>query len=334
MKRKPSQELAHARSPRKSINNNHNTSNSKPFRLLEILAQYGLLVAIASNIFPQDLFSLAATSKASYRTIFSSQGSRNNLLSKMRCAGLGIGIRNSYHRKSAYFYQYDCIEHIKCGASDSAIESRPCVDCRKMTCNECRIHCVYGSIEQTLDDPEDLPELSGFALLSTKEMRILTPAHMSAQERNNEIPVEHNGSALVPTPPYHDQGFLDLPLESDIYAKFQSIDAILDFDLGLGPLQLSGSSTEPRPSPVIQAFWDVSEERKRLVCSSCYPVERCHCTFRTQFLDRWRCLPCHEDREKRLLSTNTPPKVCFSCFCGLAGGIPPKEVCIWCSGAI
>ncbi|KAF1950115.1 hypothetical protein CC80DRAFT_364123, partial [Byssothecium circinans] len=299
MKRKASQELVCAHAQKQKVNKDDPDTNNKSCRLIRVLAQYGLLVVIASNLYPQDLYALAATSKSTYKAIFSSKESRTNLLSKMQCAGLGVAIRNALHKKSVYFDQYNCTEFIQCGARDTtgSIESRPCSSCARMTCNECRIHCVYGSIEQQPDEPDDLSEFSGFALLSAPEMRVLTPAHMPTDKVDSVIG-DPGSNAIMPTMPYHDQGFLDTPLESNRAAKIQSVDSILDFDLGLGQLSLSTTSAEPHPSPVTQAFWDVSEGRKRWTCLHCtVRSPPCHCTLRKQFLDRWLCLPCYQDEQ-------------------------------------
>jgi hypothetical protein len=201
----PPHELNTLADKQKSVDSKSSSDSSEySCPLLKVLGQYGLLDVIASNILPQDLFALAATSKSAYKAIFCTKVSRKNLLGKMRCAGRGIAIRNSHHKKSIWFSEYHCTEDVKCGTQNPSlnIESRPCQSCGIVTCNECRIHCVYGSILQHADDEDDLPGLSGFALLSSHEMGISTPTHMGLAS-----------PSIVPKTPYHDQGYLDLPLE-------------------------------------------------------------------------------------------------------------------------
>lgn len=167
-------------------------------------------------------------------------------------------------------------------------------------------------------------------------MRILTPAQMGFEE-------------TAPSMPYHDQGYLDNPLESSADAKVECVDSILDFDLGLGPLQLSDSSTTSHPSPVIQAFWDVTEARKRWLCKSCYeetrsrqnmtgPPHNCSCTLRSAFVDRWLCLPCYQAEQKVLKETFPPNRNKSSNECQPCGKLlqPSNStlMCLWCWGVV
>lgn len=243
-----------------------------------------------------------------------------------------------------------------------SFRSKPCDVCLQTTCDECRIHCVYGSIQQPAEEPDELPELSGFALLVRKlsgdcflttypstlgavsltyfqaprEMRILTPAHMGSAE-------------TIPPMPYHDQGYLDIPLECSFDAKTESIDAILDFNLGSGPLRLSEFSTARHPSPVIEAFWEITENRKRWICRDCYaetcrqqdmtwPPHNCSCTLRKAFLDRWLCVPCYKMEQKDLKETfPTSRKRCRN-KCQPCGNLlrrsSPRLMCLWCWGSV
>lgn len=243
-----------------------------------------------------------------------------------------------------------------------SFRSKPCDVCLQTTCDECRIHCVYGSIQQPAEEPDELPELSGFALLVRKlsgdcfltthpstlsavsltyfqaprEMRILTPAHMGFAE-------------TIPPMPYHDQGYLDIPLECSFDAKTESIDAILDFNLGSGPLRLSEFSTARHPSPVIEAFWEITENRKRWLCRDCYeetcsqqdmtwPPHICSCTLRKAFLDRWLCVPCYKMEQKDLKETfPTSRKRCRN-KCQPCGNLlrrsSPRLMCLWCWGSV
>lgn len=340
MKRKRSQDLAAARACSKAVKRSSDT-DIDPCHLLRVLAQYGLLISIVSNFSPEDLFSLAATSKATYKAIFSGETSRLNILSKMSCDGKGIAIRHANHKKSQYSTGPRCTEYVQCGTHDltRVVETQPCVSCHQTTCNECRIHCVFQSIMEAPNTSGELPTYSGFALLSPSEMGILTPAHF-------------NGPSVTINSPYHDQGFLDTPLESESYATPESIEEILDFDLGEGSLRLSNSSDEPHPSPVIQAFWEYTEKRKIATCRPCRREERmefdgeeasdhdCHCTLRTHLLDRWMCLKCFQNETQRnetLYESQKDPTV--RCKCDHWSNaketrVPTRRTCLWCWGIV
>lgn len=318
------------------------TAAKEPCRLLQALQQYGLLSGITSYLFPKDLFALAATSKAAHRMIFSSKDSRSTLLKKMACDGKGVRLRNSLHKKSKYFTQFDCTSYVQCGTHDlnREVESRPCTSCKRTTCDECRVHCVYQSHYQPPDEPDELPNFSGFALLSSQEMGIISPLHLGRNDTASWV-----DASATRSKPHHDQGFLDLPLEAGVYAAPESVAEILDFNLGSGPLQFSRSSDSPHPSPVLQPFWDVTEQRKRSFCGRCflrecesisngYPKE-CQCTLRARFLDRWLCLCCYRreisadkkfSRGAKLLSP-------AACSCGRSfQSEAARIVCLWCRG--
>lgn len=313
----------------------------KPCHLQRILAQYGLLISLVSNLAPKDLFALAATSKATYQVIFSSETSRLNLLGKMPCDGAGIAIRQACHKKSPFSTGPKCTEYVQCGSNDSTrvVESQHCVGCDHITCDECRVHCVYQSITELPSSPDELPTYSGFALLSKVEMGILTPAHF-------------NGTQTIINRPYHDQGYLDIPLDLDTYASPESIDEILDYDLGEGSLRLFDSSDEPHPSPIIEAFWEYTEMRKITTCSFCRSLEHakvneqrdndfeCHCTLRAHLLDRWTCLQCFQTETKRnteLCKLQQIYKV--QCNCEFVYGVKKvrsatRPTCLWCWGIV
>jgi hypothetical protein len=307
-------------------------ASDKPCLFMQLLSQYSFLECIAAHIFPSDLFSLAATSKAAYNTIFPRKESRKSLLGKMTCDGHGIRVRQACHRKSQFFYEFECAEYAQCGADENTKQnmSHACISCGATTCNECRVHCVYQSIRQDPDEPDELPTYSGFILLDEHEMGILSPAHLGKS---------NDGLWLQP---YHDQGFLDIPLESDAWATPENVQAILDYDLGSGPLDFGASSGATRPSPILGAFTDVTEERKRQCCLECYEQQRrqrkvstkvCNCTLRQQFLDRWLCLKCYQNEEKATLEF--PHGTHYTCSCGTpVRDDTAKVLCLWCWGEV
>ncbi|KAF2682291.1 hypothetical protein K458DRAFT_250066, partial [Lentithecium fluviatile CBS 122367] len=316
---------------------------SQPCHLLQVLAQYGLLAGIASNLCPKDLYALAATSKAAYHAIFACHESRASLLAKMACDGRGVALRCLYQRpESQHHHPRFLRSTFKCGASGAPVTTLPCSECDHMTCDECRIHCVYQTTYEAPDDDDELPKLSGFTLFSGLEMGILTDAHMGVDSRMTR----DEQLAVGLTTPYHDSGYLDTPLTSDAYSNPESIFDIIHFDLGSGPLRLSDNSTTTQPSPVIQPFWEITEDRKRWFCGHCIQNCQadlgagcldCHCTLEERFLDRWLCVPCYR-REIECTKNATIPleseggtSRCNGCGKRVWDACL-RRVCVWCLG--
>ncbi|KAF2661060.1 hypothetical protein K491DRAFT_506178 [Lophiostoma macrostomum CBS 122681] len=333
MKRKRSNSVNAELLTQKAAPATPSTATTSPCHLLGILAQYAILESIMSRLFPNDLYALAGTSRAAYDTLFQRPESRTNLLKKMQCDGSGISIRKRCHRKSKYFYEFNCTELAACGTrnTEQDVESRSCVACGATTCDECRIHCVYQSVFQPPDESDELPNYSGFVLLDGIEMGILSPAHLGV-----EVDVEW-------TLPCHDQGYLDIPLESDHWAAPETIKNIIDLDLGTYAFRSSDSDI-PHPSPVIGAFWNVSNDRQRKYCVGCFKGAKsraksqavgtdslCHCSFRSRFLDRWLCLRCYQ-RENH--SIKTVPRS-DGCICGQPlDSATCRTLCLWCYGEV
>jgi hypothetical protein len=352
MKRKASSDLEDAIIPAlKKCAKGFTNEKSRPCQLLHILSQYGLLVAIASSLFPRDLYALAATSKATYRAIFVCSTSRTNLLGKMACDGRGMALRNQHHQLvSTLERPNSCRAWFECGSKSSRVATRPCSECSHITCDECRIHCVYQTVYENPSAEDELQNLSGFALLSSLEMGILTPSHLGLDNSANRPQQLCVGIDV----PYHDMGFLEAPLTSNIYMSHESIGDIIHFDLGTGPLGLtdefynSYDFSANRPSPVIQPFWEITEARKRWFCNECASKWRidggcrnerfhCHCTLKERFLDRWLCLPCYQREMKEMESTVVPSKAesggstCTSCKQRASKDILSR-ICLWCLG--
>lgn len=302
--------------------------------LIKVLGQYGLLSCITSYLVPRDLYALATTSKAAFRAIFPRPESRKSLLKKTLCEGKGVAIRASHHKKSPFFETFGCIESVKCGTEDENIEVQPCARCNTNTCDECRTHCVYQSIRQPVDEPDELESFSGFVLLNNLEMGILSDAHLDVESPR--------WSTLQN---YHDQGFLDIPLTSNVFAAPVEIGELINADLGFRPLTTIYSSGTPHPSPVIKAFWEITERRKRSICSRCFEAkirkgqlsgQSCHCTLQGRFLDRWLCLGCFQQEEEEVksstlgISGTTPTQ----CPCGTTlDESTTRTICLWCNGA-
>ncbi|KAH7088696.1 hypothetical protein FB567DRAFT_522129, partial [Paraphoma chrysanthemicola] len=272
MKRKIAPEAALVRSAKRTISKAH-IAPSTQSPLVSILRQYGLLESVVSGLCANDLLALALTSKALHQAITPRPCSLENLLGRLRCSGQGIRIRNTCHKKSTFFTEYDCTEYVQCASSHrtSSVETRPCVSCKVATCNECRIHCVYQSIYERSSDPNDpaeLPNFSGFVLLEPLEQAILSPHHLP------------NGAATTPkwrdpstskTGPYHDQGYLDVPLQLGAVAPPECIEDVLDYDLGQQSLMsISADSRYESPSPVLSSLCRVAEARLISLCETCF----------------------------------------------------------------
>jgi hypothetical protein len=283
---------------------------------MEVFHEYGLLELIVSNLYPDDLLALLLCSKATHETIAPQPGSLENLLGKLKCSGKGVQIRNKRHKKSAFFYAYDCTESIKCGAKASDTERRPCVKCRVSTCDECRIHCVYQSIYETPCDKDELPNFSGFILLSPSEIPILSPHHMASDDTGPQWQDPSHSSHA----PHHDQGFIDVPFDEDSFGLPESVKDLLELDLGNHTLAASASSSVAHPSPVLRALYQTTEQRKRWFCDECLPSDvilnrkapqasQCQCTLRHRFLDRWLCLRCYEKEEYDLTRPSLTKKI-------------------------
>jgi len=351
MKRKRSQDLTAERACPKVVKRSRhlqqNTDKAELCPLLRVVGQYGLLISIVSNLAPEDLFSLAATSKAVYKAMFSGEASVLNMFSKMPCAGRGIVLRSSIHQRSPASMGSRCVRYDVCGTkTERAVETHPCVKCKLTTCDECRIHCVFNSTIEPEDEPDELPMYSGFVLLSHTDMGILTPAHL-------------NLSGATTIAPYHDRGYLDTPWTAEQPANLESVDEILDFDLGQGPLRLADDSTARHPSSVIHAFWEYTEERKMRLCDDCRKEQRvgdfhpkqheCDCTLREHILGQWLCLECFQEESQAIRditkdqmawrhpiteSTDSSSSSSVRCSCGKCLHETGRHICLWCKGTI
>lgn len=333
--------------------------------LIAILRQYGLFEAIVTNLCPDDLLALALVSKASHQAIFPRPGSLENVLGRLTCSGRGVEIRNECHVKSKFFSEWNCTEYVQCGSGENRrnIESRPCVRCKVNTCNECRTHCVYQSIYETPsdpDDPDELPNFSGFVLLDPLEQAILSPHHLYSEDAV-ECPHWEN-PAVTDKGPYHDQGYLDVALQSAASGAPECIDTILDLDLGQH--SFASLSEDSRywgsPSPVVLSLSHVAEQRKIFLCELCFknapkgptalkpprrpldwlplpeptePISPCRCTIRKRFLDRWLCLRCYTQEDAAISECVglVPKKSTGQCRCGLNSR---HTLCLWCWGEV
>ena len=321
---------------RKKVRKGNMVPRSQRCLLVEIFQEYGLLENILSNLCSDDLLALLLSSRSIHETIVPQSGSLDNLLGRLGCSGKGVKIRRKHHRKSCFFDAYNCTEYVTCGATHDSVESRPCIKCKVTTCDECRIHCVYQSIFEKPCEDDELPNFSGFVMLSSSEVPILSPHHLAVDQSG---PQWQEPTAGMVTP-HHDQGFIDIPYDEDSYGPPECVERLLDLDLGRHTVAGPESSSLAAPSPVLKALHRVTEQRKRWFCDSCLPsdVEKrregcqtymCQCSLRSRFLDRWLCLRCYEAEEAALATAfvNHTER----CSCGQQSG---SELCLWCWGTI
>jgi hypothetical protein len=362
MKRKrPEEPVVQPTIKRKAATSTSSIARSN--RLCDMLREYAMLEAVISNLCADDLLALALTSKALHEAIMPRSVSLENLLGRLKCSGKGIVIRNRCHQKSKWFYDCECTEWAMCGSDNPSrtVKMKPCITCKVATCNECRVHCVYQSIFQAPDDPDDLPNFSGFVLLEPYEHGILSPHHLTLDDPSPRW--QDPTKALVA--PYHDQGYLDAPLLYDAPAPAECIEEVLDFDLGQQRLSsISQDSRYECPPPVLNSLCKVTESRKIVVCDDCLenraprgpaamknegnpmpplpwltqrfgspPIEPCQCTLRTHFVDRWLCLRCYENEAKTIKACAKPFSwdIMGMCRCGKAAC---HVLCLWCWGEV
>jgi hypothetical protein len=369
MKRKRSGEIPYGRRLRRQTNVSTPAVTTSKL-LVDVLSQYGLLNMVVSYICAEDLLALILTSRALHEAIIPRSTSLKNLLSRLSCSGKGIEIRNMCHKKSKYFEIFGCTEYAKCGsdATERSVETKSCATCDVATCDECRIHCVYQTIYQApsdLNDPSELPCFSGFVMLHPHEQPILSPHHLPTDGTHDISRWEDPSKSS--SGPYHDQGYLDVPLELSVTAPPEAIEDILDLDLGQRALPLVSEDSRHGhgfPSPVLNSICRVVDARKIELCEWCFkdkapygpaatipfgdfvtslpwltrttafsPIEPCHCTLRTRFLDRWLCLRCYENEENVIgeCTVDSPMKNARMCQCGW---ISSHTLCLWCWGEV
>jgi hypothetical protein len=326
---------------------------------IRTLQQYGLLECIVSKLSADDLLALALSSKTIYSALFPRPGSLENILRRVGCDGKGVQIRNKRHQMYPVSNE-NRTKHVQCGtvSSDRRVEMRPCIRCKGTTCNECRIHCVYQSIYEAPAEEDELPGFSGFVLLEPAEVDILSPCHLKSEDT-----VRHwENPAVSVEGPYHDQGFLDLPLESTHYSPPERIEAVLDLNLGQYSLAtFSASSHFGNPSPVLRSLCEAIDVRKLNICFACFesqapkgpeallpalpqltwletaqatdPIQPCQCTLRKHIVDRWVCLRCYEGEVHAITqATRSPCQKTGLCRCGNHDAL--YTMCLWCWGEV
>lgn len=129
---------------------NANGLSSNTF--VSALSQYPILVALVSQLRPEDLVPVVQTCQSIHNLLNLDDAKfRASLLTKTLCPGRGVGYRMNRHKvcettSSKWHYTMTCGgieggEHVEC---------RACVKCGINTCDECRIQVTYQCL---IEDP-------------------------------------------------------------------------------------------------------------------------------------------------------------------------------------
>ena len=318
-----------------------------------LLGQYEYLEALASHMSAKDLLSLALTSRTAYGNIIErckneAPRLRQNLVKHTICDGAGVRLRETQHQPYDGYQKSDNATqlYVKCGSDDSSrsVLTQPCADCRLNTCDECRVHIIYQSRYEPRHAPDELPYWSGFCLLSSREMPILSPEHVPDLASRDKIkdmtawkePVQ---DVLRPDP-HHDKGYLCAPFQPpcNCFYKWESLFPPLPnlLDMNLGKPMFWSFTASLQSHQLHHPIIEICEARKRAYCAGCKPSseQACHCTLRSQFLDPWMCLPCF----KRKYDPTEPNKHragfdqyrCAKCNEWCSGSFSIE--CSWCDG--
>lgn len=244
----------------------------------------------------------------------------DSLASKIMCSGRGLQIRKKLHQP--LYENFTVFDRCGGNGNSSEIESRPCVDCRVITCNECRVHAVYQSlIEKPCPGSED-HWWAGYTFGFFGPTRLLPTSFLASSEGHKQAESWNNSTERKI--PQHDKGYICIPFHSRYAAKPESVDNILDRDLGLrGILTPMGPCIDRLiPFEITEPFNVVARGRLDIFCKSCSKdfnfTTRCQCTLRQRYLDRWLCLDCYITNECPNSDENIAynRKLEFSCPCG------------------
>jgi hypothetical protein len=319
------------------------TTIQEPRQLSQIevcLSQYDILKRIASNLTSADLFRLISVSKTAWTSINNSEAGYQNINAQAMCDGFGVLVRS----KVAHSYWHLTFPNPGllmpvCGAVDRTVDSRPCVQCHRVVCDNCRIHCTFSLGYRSVDDQE----LAGRERDSEPQAGpyyiVLNNPFLEAQKSSPDN--QTNDPTMLRA---HDKGF-----DPD---RNLDIEDIINQNLGLESELVTGHSN-------IKRFYN--RLRSRYVCKNCHETHGegvkvadlgpkpeysyCNCTLKKRFLDRWLCLPCHDadmdedfDYAMRLVSSSV--EMASTCACGVqftASANGPgnrKEICSWCEGEV
>jgi hypothetical protein len=319
------------------------TTIQTPCQLSELevcLSQYDIMRRIASNITSVDLFRLSTVSKSARNSINNTEAGYQNINAQTMCDGFGVWSRS----KIAHAYWHLTFPNAGllmpvCGAHDKSVESRPCVQCHRVVCNNCRIHCTYSLGYKSVDDQQlagrerELGPQDGayYIVLNNPFLEALKEPH---DDKTKDLTILHP----------HDKG-----VDPD---RNVDIENVITQNLGMESELVSYPSK-------MQRFYN--RLRSRYVCRDCHATHGegmtvaglgpkpgnfyCSCTLKNRFLDRWLCLPCHDadmddDFEHAMQLVSCLESMVSMCACGVqftASANGPgnrKEICSWCEGEV
>ncbi|KAF2029685.1 hypothetical protein EK21DRAFT_112728 [Setomelanomma holmii] len=313
--------------------------NSPTNNLLHTTGQYPILEHIVAHLRPADLIPLAQTCQTMYANLnFGSRNSHKNLLTKILCSGLGLYLRNhiSPPHPGGALRRYGT-----CGGEDTDLEmeKHPCVRCGVNTCDECRVHMIYQSLVEDAG-PGNIRLWAGHVQFSDSFVRLFPPKHMNLA-RNRPWFAE-----LDEYKPQHDVGRVGVVLDSEFAARPESLDHILDTNLGrrisIEPKGPIGGVLEGRA--IMVHFNIIVKMRILYRCDECFVKDgglqkRCQCTLRERFVQRWTCVRCgiHESHEDYTNKMVTDKRRICPCAKDLEESELPETwrmMCNWCKGKI
>jgi len=247
-----------------------------------------------------------------------------------RCEGVGVRKINECQQLPIVPEQVKSSRMCASEGPPRYIESRSCVVCNAVTCDECRLHCVYNSFLRVPSHTDRLPEYLGYVLHSTK-----------AVVTTSEFSFPMNGRSVRPQP-QDDEGILEMKLGDTLHLKTNPVHVcdILDWDLGNSPLlrlQLPNSEVQIYPSnELLASFCDLAERRLAYICGdlSRHNIRgNCECTFRKRCLDRWVCWDCSLQEASR---AGDGQKSRINCLlCGKVRQPNSRRImCRWCKGIV
>jgi hypothetical protein len=318
-------------------------------KLEECVTQYDILKRIVRQIHSIDLWHLAFTSTTSWNSIRNTRSRWLNLTSRTSCDGYGIGQRHksgqyyimpSEHRPAAW--------HIVRSTSCASGSMKPCTRCGFNTCDECRAHLSYGAwISRTNPSGRMSPRVGHFMMLDDvlrfgdgrSQWWIVMSGDEASFKRHDIAPLQpfiNYGLSLQPVTVYNVRGQENVRLRHNFYLEDLWTAHLHELSVAHGP------------------FAQLTEIRKRYLCSSCAPLsalQNCSCTLSQRFRDTWTCLRCIERdvkkdvhyRHSHSWTWEIYPGVYptqnghhWRCVCGsrFIGVDDPVVVCSWCQGKI
>jgi hypothetical protein len=291
------------------------------------LGQYPILECIAHQLSSVHLFRLATTSKCLWVLIKSTPSAWNNLNSKATCDRRGVLYRDEkmYPELLESFPGLTCDRAMPLCAGNGArhIETKPCVQCQRAACDECRIHVIYRmkltlNAESKASDGEALRVYERFDEQEHVGAHALLQTWLSIGER---LPTEkddlrdavlrHDAGIIIDRPNFNATSYgqlgglniedwIDEPLMDNrnrefLRAEYDRIipvckDCFVWSKLRLKPSWTWNGSKSREPEPGNgRGMMGFEELHAHGVDIGAF---MCQCTHRTRYLDRWLCILC------------------------------------------